>query len=1001
MSELRFSVLGPVRAWRGDTELDLGTPQQRAVLAVLLLAEGRQVSLDALVDALWGQEPPRTAAGTVHTYVSRLRHVLGTNRAGGPGVVESAGDGYALPPRAAVLDLNVFLTKTKDARAAGSAGEADRAAVLLRDALALWQGEPLAGVPGEYARSQRVRLAELRLAALEERLALDIELGSHAAAAAELRALVSAHPLRERLSELLMLALYRSGRQAGALAVFDATRRRLARELGVDPGSALREMHQRVLQADESLIAVAGRDRGGGWPAAPSPVTALVGRDDDVEQVAGLLTDQDRRLVVLTGAGGIGKTRLALAVLERSRPHWRDGAAFADLSAVTDPALVPDAIAAALGLVVQGQERPLDTLARRLGERHMLIVVDNFEQVPGAAPALAELAQRAPHLHLLVTSRVAVRVRGAQEHRVSPLGVAPPGSPPAQLAQAPAVRLFAQRVRDTEPRFELTSANSAAVAELCRRLDGLPLALELAAASMRLCTPQQMLKRLYDRLEGPGTLADLPDRQQTLSDTLNWSYDLLPPPARHLLARLSVFAAPFTAEAAAAVSGPDGAGVMEALSTLVDHSMVSPAERPDGQRAFRLLGPVRWFAAARLKDAAEPLSGLQRYLLDVLEAAAARHGSRDRDMRRLDSERPNLQVVLSWVARDARPPGPLLRAIGDVWVWLLVRGHLRRTSGLWQQIESLPQDGLRTERDLMARSWLMACGLVNGGDHARAGALIDEILPAARRLEEPSRTALLLMGRAIARPYAAHSPARADFQQALTLAREAGDPLVLGYILSHYGCFLCIDGDVRGAGELHEEMLTIAGSLPEENMRAEAHYDLAMDAISADDPRTAERHLAVAVRRYRDIDHLDGLAGRCLGALSALALNRGQAHLAARLIGAAAGARASIGLTPWPAVTEAERRIIERTRALLAGDEFTAQVTAGRGQTIEDALAQVPLPGQGGCHGRSGEPAIPNGSPAQARGRTEFVAAGNQAYAPIRHWTSDSVQEVNARNHSG
>jgi predicted ATPase/DNA-binding SARP family transcriptional activator len=960
MSELRFAVLGPVRAWHRDTELDLGSPQQRAVLAVLLLAEGRQVSVGALVDALWGHEPPRAAVGTVRTYVSRLRRCLGTSGAGGgQEMIESAGDGYALPLRSAVLDLNVFLAGTRDAQAAGNAGDAARAAALLRDALGLWQGAPLAGIPGEYAGSQRVRLAELQLAAIEQRLALDVELGRHAAAATELQTLLASYPMRERLSELLMLAMYRSGRQADALAVFHATRRLLSEELGIDPGAALCAMHQRILRMDESLIGMAGCD--GGGLAAPSPVTALVGRDDDIEEVSGLLTAHDHRIVVLTGAGGIGKTRLALAVLERCKSHWRDGAAFVDLSAVTDPRLVPDAIAAALGLVVQGQEGPLDTLRRRLAERHMLIVLDNFEQVLGAAPMVAELAQRAPRLHVLVTSRVVLRVRGGQEWRVSPLGVGPAGGTVAQLAEAPAVRLFTERVRDVQPGFMLTGGSATVVAELCRRLDGLPLALELAAASMRLLTPEQMLKRLDERLDRPGCLADLPGRQQTLADTIEWSYGLLPAPAQQLLARLSVFAAPFTAEAAEAVSGQGGAGAIEGLSVLLDHSMVSPAHRPDGERGFRLLGPIRRFAAARLEDPAGPLSGLETHLLGVLRAAGARHGSQDQEMRRLDSEQLNLQVVLRWAARDEKPPGPLLRAIGDVWVWLLVRGHLRRTSGLWQQIESLPRNGLRTDRDLMARSWLMACGLLNDGDHAKTVAHIGEILPAARRLEMPWRTALLLMGRAVARPVTEHSSACADFEEALTIAWDAGDPLVLGYILSHYGSSLCLAGDVARARSLHEEMLLIARSVPDENLRAEAHYDLAVDALAAGDSLSAEPHLAVAVRRYRDIDHLDGLA-RCLGALSALALDHGEGHLAARLLGAAAAAREDIGLTPWPAVTEAERRTIERTEALLPGSEFTRQVTAGRRQTVEAALTQALLPLEGRRRQRPDGTAVPGRS---------------------------------------
>jgi predicted ATPase/DNA-binding SARP family transcriptional activator len=958
--ELRFAVLGPVRAWRGDTELELGTPQQRAVLAVLLLAEGRHVSVGTLVDALWGDRPPNSAVSTVRTYVSRLRHGLGTSAAGGAReMIKPAGDGYALTLRSATLDLDIFLRLMKEAHAAGNGLNAapGRAAGLLRDALGLWQGMPLAGLPGPYAESQRVRLAELQLAALEERLALEVELGGHAAAATDLQSLLGAHPLRERLSELLMLALYRSHRQAEALGVFDSTRHRLSEELGIDPGPALRDMHRRILQTDESLIGPAVRDLRG--PVVPSPVTALVGRDDDVEAVVRLLETDGRRVVVVTGVGGIGKTRLALAVLDRGGQNWRDGAAFVDLSAVTDPGPVPDAITSALGLVVQSRERPLDTLARCLAGREMLLVLDNFEQVLGAAPVLAELAERAPGLHLLVTSRVAVRVRGGQEYRLGPLGVAPAGGTRAQLAESPAVRLFAERVRDVQPGFELTGQNGPEVAELCRRLDGLPLALELAAAWMRLLTPAQMLQRLYERLERPGALADLPGRQQTLTGTIRWSYELLPEPARQLLARLSVFAAPFTAEAAQAVSGQDASGTVEGLSVLLDHNMISPAERPDGERAFRLLNPIRRFAAARLEHPGEALSGLERHLLGVLNAASGQHGSQDRDMRRLDSEQANLQVVLGLVAGEGRPPGPLLRALGDVWVWLMVRGHLRQTSGLWQQIESLPDDRLRTGRDRMARSWLMAARLLNDGSFTEAVTLLDQILPDVRRLERPSRAGLLLMGRGIAYPYTTRSLARADFEEALAITRDAGDSLTLGYILAHYGSFLCVDGDAARAQTLHADMLAIARSLGDENLRAEAHYDLATDAMSIGDLESAEPHLVAAVRLYRSMGHLDGLA-RCLGALSALAVQRGHWHLAAQLIGAAAAARASIGLTPWPAVAEAEQRTIEQAEAFLPSGEFAAQTASGRGQTIEEALTQALLLLQREQHRPLGGTAVPN-----------------------------------------
>jgi predicted ATPase len=682
-------------------------------------------------------------------------------------------------------------------------------------------------------------------------------------------------------------------------------------------------------------------DRGGRWPVIPSPVTALVGRDTDIAEVTRMLAAPEGRLVVLTGAGGAGKTRLALAVAERTRRQWADGAAFVDLSPVSEPRLVPDVIASALGIVGQGRERPLDTLKRVLAERDMLLVLDNFEQVLDAAPVLADLLKSVPGLRVLVTSRVVLRVRGEQEWRVEPLGVPPPGSTLAVLAEVPAVRLFVDRVRDVQPGFALTSQNAAAVAEVCRRLDGLPLALELAAASMRLLTPDQMLTRLPGQLERPGALADLPDRQQTLTSTIQWSYDLLPAPAQRMLARLSVFDAPFTAGGAEAVASPDACDPVADLSTLLDHSVVSPAERADEQRAFRLLDPIRRFATAQLTDPGETLGRLEGYLLGVLDAAGAQYGSQD--MRRLDSEQPNLRAVLSWITRDQRPPDKLIRSLDDVWVWLLVRGHLRQSSALWQQIVPLLTQQPSNGGDPMARAWLLVAGWTNQGEFAKAIDVVDEVAPDARRAEKPSRTALLLMARGVARVDTAHDQARADFAEALAVARAAGDPLVLGYVLAHYGALLCLDGDLDQARALHEETLTIARSIGDENLRAEAHYVLAVDAVAAGDAGSAATHLAAAVRDYQNLDHFEGLT-RCLAALSALALERGHPPLAARLIGTAAAVRDRFGLKPWPYVTQTERLTIQRAAALLPDGEYTAQLAAGRSQTIDDALtAALPI----------------------------------------------------------
>jgi tetratricopeptide (TPR) repeat protein len=310
-------------------------------------------------------------------------------------------------------------------------------------------------------------------------------------------------------------------------------------------------------------------------------------------------------------------------------------------------------------------------------------------------------------------------------------------------------------------------------------------------------------------------------------------------------------------------------------------------------------------------------------------------------MRRLDSEQPNLRAVLSWITRDQQPPDPLLQALGDVWVWLVVRGHLRQSSTLWQQIAPLLADQPRTGGDRRARAWLLAYGWMNQGEYAKAIALVDDILPDARRAEKPSRTALLLLVRGMARLYTDRGLARADFGEALEVARALDDRLVLGVALEHYGILLCLDGDPDQATALHQEMLTIARSLDDENLRAEAHYVLAVDALTDGDAGSAAPHLAAAIRHYQNLGHLEGLT-RCLATLSALALQHGDPHLAARLIGTATEVRdrfGGSGLRPWPWAAQAEQPTIEQAKALLPDGEYTAQLAAGRDQTIDEALA--------------------------------------------------------------
>ncbi|MEU4224895.1 BTAD domain-containing putative transcriptional regulator [Nonomuraea sp. NPDC026600] len=398
---LRFALLGPVRGWRGETELDLGAPQQRAVLALLLLREGETVSLDELVDTLWGDRAPGSARAIARTYLSRLRGVLHSG-ADEDRVIRSSGGGYAISLGAVGVDWVSFCGLVREAQAMRAGGNPAEAADLLRNALRLWRGTPLGGARGDYIDQERTRLAQHRVAALEERLALELELGQHAEVNEELAAAVAAEPMRERLRELQMIALYRSGRQAEALSAYDGVRRLLATELGIDPGGGLRELHQRILRADPGLAAttrcpVATLPTGRPPAQLPAAPLGFVGREAELAAIENTLRPTGGTPVVaITGLGGMGKSALAVQTAHAMRHRFPDGQIYADLGTSSGR---PTAPAAVLGSFLRSFGVPEERLPTSLEERvalwrtvladqRVLIVLDDASDANQVLPLL-------------------------------------------------------------------------------------------------------------------------------------------------------------------------------------------------------------------------------------------------------------------------------------------------------------------------------------------------------------------------------------------------------------------------------------------------------------------------------------------------------------------------------------------------------------------------------------------------------------------------------------
>jgi predicted ATPase/DNA-binding SARP family transcriptional activator len=758
MSRLDMRVLGPIGAIRAGRDLPLGGPKQRSVLALLLLEAGRVVPSERLVDELWRCRPPPGAVKTLRSYVSRLRTLLRPDAA-----LIARGGGYVLELEQASVDAARFERLVGEGQAALARGAARVAADRLRDGLALWRGRALADLVdiASLALESR-RLEELRLTALEGRIEAELDLGFHAQLVGELETLVAEHPLRERLWRQLVLALYRCERQADALATYRRARELLAGELGLEPSEELRRLEQAVLRQD--VPPVARRPHGHNLP---TQLTSFVGREQELAELERLLPEV--RLLTLTGVGGVGKTRLALELAALVVEDFPGGVWFVDLSGIADPALVPQQVAEVLGLREGPPLSLVEILRNHLRKTDVLLLLDNCEHLlPSSAELLETLLLGAPTLRILATSRESLGVAGEVEFALAPLAVPDAAVNPEESAAVAAVRLFLER-SSLAGGFVASPTAVATAARVCRELDGIPLAIELAAARTRALSVDEIAAHLDDRF---GFLKNWrrvgPPRHQTLRATMDWSYELLSDAERLVLGRLSVFAGGFTLAAAAGVCvGGDEPRTLDIVGRLVERSLVVPELSGDSSR-YRLLETVRQYAAERLAETGDLEEARRAHGGTLLRLAEADRSAGKEGLARLAVENDNVRAALEWTLAAGDPIGPrLARAFGRVW---LARGQLEEGCDWLQRAFSAHPDRDELRAELLC---LLGAIVYERGEMASADEVLTEGLELAQAAANQTLEAELRVRRAGVRAFLG----AIGFREAVRECEEAAEIL--------------------------------------------------------------------------------------------------------------------------------------------------------------------------------------------------------------------------------
>jgi predicted ATPase len=780
--DVAFSVLGPVAAFDSHgAVLSLGSYRRRALLAALLLNLGHPLSVDQLIDMLWNGMAPPTAATMVHGAVAGLRKALVSRPGDGTTQrIATRGGGYVLDAEPAMLDMFRFEQLLSQGRElAGTAPW--RASHVLAEALMLWRGPALAGLEEPFARDTAVRLDELRVDCAEVRMAAELELGRHHEVVAELELLARREPLRERLHAQLVVALYRCGRPSDALAACRRLRGTLDSELGVQPGPELRDLELAVLRRSGDLefrgpvkAGAARRSR-----ALPAQISSFVGRDRELRELARLLGAH--RLVMLTGTGGSGKTRLALEAAAQIAASGRADALLVDLTSVTKASLFEDTLADAVGVRAEPGRSLAATIAGALSGRETMIVLDNCEHLLDECAAFVQAVLAAStSMRLLATSREPLGVPGEVVYPVRPLQLAAGDEGWDRIVTCEAVRLFTSRASAARPGFAVTADDAQLVLAICRRVDGLPLAIELAAARTAAMSLPDLAALLGDRfrlLDSAVRTADA--RHRSLATTMAWSYDLLTEAERTLFVRVGIFPASFDLHAATAVAGGTdlfGHDVLSLLSRLVVCSTVA-LEEGAGVR-YRLLETARQFARRYLTD--PQLAGLRerhaRHYLALVQEAG-RHLFRAGSaawLGRLHNESDNLRAALEWSFGPTGDPQIGAGLVTGLWHYWDLRGA--RGEGLhWVHagLEAIGADRPEDRMPLLSAGALLHLGRA---DFEATQALAIEQLTLARAAQnQPWEGNALAMLATTAWARGQFDRAQQLYEDAITASIKGGD----------------------------------------------------------------------------------------------------------------------------------------------------------------------------------------------------------------------------------